>query len=609
MEQKVEYLKVFTRIFKLISKNKKALFGAIFLSILKNCFSVATSIGFGIIIQNSFLKLTDSSLGNKILLDAFITLAWGSALIFAGYIIYFIAYIYSQKIILKLSYHTGYTFRQLFFDKIRKIPFNEIENFVRGDLISRGTTDTNALAINLSVCIGEIFTAPLVIIGVLIGLLIISPYLTLIMVLFYLLLVFVSSIILTKTSPKYMKMQSEIGKLNGVVEEYIGARKATKSFCYEQQAIDLFKQINERQVTETKKAEQNLNIIWPWNDIIETIMYACIYVIGIFFVVNNISSGSVIFPEIEIGLLTSFVLLARIATGETSNSLRLMGVIQKTGVAAKRIFEILDKKDAIDVGTKELKLNGQIEFKNVNFSYNKTTPILKNLNFIIEPNQTVAIVGPTGSGKTTLISLLSRFYEIDSGEIKIDNINIKDIKQDCLFENISIVLQDPFLFSESVKQNIWYGNTSLSTDEVKKMAKKANADFFIEKLPQGYQTIMSEKMSDLSLGQIQLVSIARAFMSNAKILILDEATSSVDTKTEIDIQNSLMEITKNKTVIVIAHRLSTIVKADKIIVLKDGQIQEIGSHNQLLKNKGFYYTLYMSNAVMEDKEEIENPIK
>ena len=608
MTQKVGYIKVFTRIFKLVSKNKKALIGAIFLSILKNCFSVATSIGFGIIIQNSFLKLTDSSLGNTALLEAFITLSWGCGLVLAGYIAYFFAYIWSQKIILNLSYHTGYTIRQLFFDKIRKIPFNEIERFVRGDLISRGTTDTNALAINLSVCIGEIFTAPLVILGVLIGLLIISPYLTLIMLLFYILLLSLSTAILMKTSPKYMKMQTEIGKLNGVVEEYVAGRKAIKSFCYEKEAIKLFKDINKTQSIETKKAEQNLNIIWPWNDVIETIMYASIYVIGIFFIVNKIESGSIIFPNIEIGLLTSFVLLARIATGETSNSLRLMGVVQKTGVASKRIFEILDKNDAKDLGTKELNLNGKIEFKNVNFSYTKSIPILKNLSFTIEPNETVAIVGPTGSGKTTIASLLSRFYEIDSGEIKIDNINVQDIKQECLFENISIVLQDPFLFSESVKKNIWYGNTKLSIEKVKEMAVNANADFFIEKLPNGYETIMSEKMSDLSLGQIQLVSIARAFMSNAKILILDEATSSVDTKTEIDIQKSLMKITKNKTVIVIAHRLSTIINADKIIVLKDGEIQEIGSHKQLLKNKGFYYTLYTGNAVMEDKEEIENPI-
>lgn len=605
MKEKVGYIQVFSKIFRIVNQNKSALIGGIFLSILKNCFSVATSIGFGIIVEQFFSKLTESN--PNAWESAFISLSIGCSIILLGYISYLCAYIVSQKIILKISYNTGYSIRQLFFDKIRRVPFAEIERIARGDLISRGTTDTNALAINLSICLGEIFVAPLVIISVFIGLLIISPYLTFVMWGFYILMVAISVIILIKTSPQYMKMQTEVGRLNGVVEEYVTGRKAIKSFCYEQQAINLFTTINKSQATNIRKAETNINMIWPWSDIVETTMYASIYVIGLIFLNEKIGSGSSIF-ELNIGILTSFVLLARIATGETSNSLRMMSTVQKAGVSGKRIFEILDRKDAIDLGTKELKLKGKIEFKNVDFSYIKGTPILKNINFTIEPNETVAIVGPTGSGKTTIASLLSRFYEIDKGEIKIDGINIKDIKQKSLFENISIVLQDPFLFSESIKQNIWYGNTKLPKEKVKEVAIKSNADFFIEKLPNGYDTIMSEKMSDLSLGQIQLVSIARAFMSDAKILVLDEATSSVDTKTEIDIQNALMEITKNRTVIVIAHRLSTIINADKIIVLKDGVIQEIGSHKQLLKNKGFYYSLYKSNAVMEDKEEILEPI-
>ncbi|MDE5545459.1 MAG: ABC transporter ATP-binding protein/permease [Malacoplasma sp.] len=591
-KNKLSYFTIFKRLVLMLQKNKKAFYGAIFLSLLKTTFSVATSIGLGVVIQNGFL-------GDE---PDFIYLAVGSLLIFLGYTFYFFAYLISQKIILKITYNVGYSIRQLFFDKIRKMPFKIVEQAARGDLISKGTTDTNALAINLSVCIGDIFTAPLVIIGVLIGLLIISPLLTFVTLVFYIVLISVSLTVSLKATPKYMKMQEEVGRLNGVVEEYVTGRKAVKSFGYEQKAMELFSKVNESQASESRSAETRLNLIWPWNDFLETVMYAFLYFIGIIFLMSNENTLSVFFPKFEIGLLTSFVLLARIATGETSNSLRLMGTLQKTAVASNRIFGVLDEKDAIDEGKIETKFKGEIEFKNVCFSYSKDKPVLKNVSFKIKPNETVAIVGPTGSGKTTMTSLLSRFYEIDSGEILVDGINIKDIKQDCLFKNISIVLQDPFLFSESVEKNIWYGNTHASMEKVIEVSKKANVDYFIKKLPLGYQTIMSEKMSDLSLGQIQLVSIARAFMSEAKILILDEATSSVDTKTEIDIQNALMKITSNKTVIVIAHRLSTVVKADKIIVLKDGEIQEIGSHKQLLKNKDFYYSLYKANTVMEDHE-------
>lgn len=597
MKEHIGYISVFKRLILMLSKNKKAFYGAIFLSILKTVFSVATSIGLGIVIQNAFQYLNKGSTT-----EALISFSVGCALILLGYILYFFAYLVSQKVILKLTYHIGYSIRELFFNKIRRMPFKIVEKAARGDLISRGTTDTNALAINLSVCIGEIFTAPLIVVGVFIGLLVISPILTAITLCFYIILLSVSFIISIKAGPKYMKMQNEIGRLNGVVDEYVSGRKAIKSFCYEDRAFNLFKEINNSQARETRGAETILNFIWPWNDFVETVMYAFLYTIGIVFYVNHVTSGSIFFPSFKIGLLTSFVLLARIATGETSNSLRLMGTLQKTTVASKRVFDVLDEINDIDQGTIEKTFEGKIEFKNVNFSYVENKPILKNVSFTINPNETVAIVGPTGSGKTTMASLISRFYEINSGEILIDGINIKDISKDSLFKNISIVLQDPFLFSESIEKNIWYGNTHATSEQVIDVCKKSNVDYFIKKLPEGYETIMSEKMSDLSLGQIQLISIARAFMSESKILVLDEATSSVDTKTEIDIQNALMKITKNKTVIVIAHRLSTIVKADKIIVLKDGEIQEIGSHKQLLKNKGFYYSLYKANAVMEDHE-------
>lgn len=277
----------------------------------------------------------------------------------------------------------------------------------------------------------------------------------------------------------------------------------------------------------------------------------------------------------------------------------MIGVVQKLLVSANRSLSIFDLPNYIDQGQKELvKPEGDISFNNVSFGYSPDKLVLDNISFHIPKRTTAAIVGPTGSGKTTLINLLSRFYEINSGSITIDGHSISDISQKSLCENIAVVLQETFLFSETIKNNILYGNKDATDEEIIQAAKFANIHDFIDSLPDKYDTIISERIEDFSSGQIQMIALARAFLSKAPILILDEATACVDTKTEQDIQDAMLRLMKQRTVIVIAHRLSTIVHADQIFVLKYGKLIEQGTHEQLLQKDGFYAELYKANAVM-----------
>lgn len=595
---KNNWFKTIKELWKFLASDKKRFIGAMFLTFFKTAISIFLSIAIGILVQDAFLLLTDPD-PIKVN-DAWIRLLYGCLIIFAGYVIFFICYLIAAKIVIKVSYGLGYTIRDLIFMKLHKVPYSLIQQKMSGDLMSRTTTDVNALAINMSVGVSNMFTSPAIVIGVYVGLFILSPYLALIMIVMFVVIIIGSYYFAKLSAPKYAKMQQEIGNMTIEVEEQISNRKVTKLFNLQEQIYDQFAAINEKQRNVTTKAEINVNFIWPWNDVIETIMFAVLYAISIVFAINQIPSGSVIFNQITVGTLTSFMLLARQANGEASNALRLIGFVQKMFVAAERSLEILKFPDYIDNGKLILNdIKGDIEFKNVDFSYEINKPILKDISFQVPKHTVTAIVGPTGSGKTTIVNLLSRFYEINNGSITIDNIDIRNISQTSLCSNISVVLQDSFLFSESIRNNIAYGNPSATDEEIKQAAINANAHRFIEMLPLKYETIISERINDFSNGEIQLLALARAFLSPAKILILDEATSSVDTKTENDIQDAMMRLIKTKTVIIIAHRLSTIVNSNQIIVIHNGKILDQGTHQELLNHKGFYYDLYQANATFE----------
>lgn len=590
---KVNYKDIFKYIWKTLGKDKKTFIFSILLTFIKTIFTIATAIGIGVILQNFFTNI--ASADKTFAFQELMKLIFFSGIIAIGYLIYIVCYIYATRMIIKISFGIGYTFRELFFMKIHKAPFNIIQKQYNGDLITKGTTEINALSNNMSLIMGTTFAAPAIIIGVFIGLFFLSPYLTLITIALFLTSVFISYIFSKKAGPKYMKLQHNIGDLNAYIEESINNRKITKLFNFQSIANKQYSNLNEKYVNNSIKAEVTAGYIWPISVAIEYFLYAFLTVVGILFNIYDVNSGSIFFPKIEIGILTSFVLLARNATGEATNALRAVNIIQKIVVSTVRIKSVIDFPNYIDCGEKKVILKGDIEFKNVFFSYDEKKEILKDISLKIKANTTNAFVGPTGSGKTTIINLLSRFYEINKGEILIDGINIKDIKQTNLCKNISVVLQDSFLFSVSIKENIKYGNKKISDKEIIDICKKINIHDTIMKLPQKYETIIDDNKISLSHGQKQLISIARAAVSDANILILDEATASVDSKTEMDIQKAFKEISKNKTVITIAHRLSTIVNSDKIIVINNGEIIETGNHNELIKNKKFYYKLYKAN--------------
>ena len=602
---KINYLKDFIKIWKLIGSNRKIFIIAIILTFLKTIFSIAASIGAGLVLQDSFVRISNPSdfivpgiYETDIVKQAFIDLLIRSSLILLAYILYGVIYFIVNKLVIKTSYSLGSFVRSLLFFKINKIPYSLIENKMSGELLSRTTLDANTLALNFAFAMGNAFTMPTIVICTLIAMFIISPYLTLLSLVFIIAGILTSFIFSKLSATKFLKKQTALGDINALIEQDIENRKVIKMFDLYEKNYDIYMKKSIKENVYNKKAEMLIGMVWPSNELFQYILSSFIYLVGIIFSYYKLPSGSLVFPKMEVGLVTSFSLLMFFLMGELANSLKLVGVVQKIFISFQRVNEVLEYPEIQDDGNIEVKSQGIIKFENVTFGYQEDKNVLSNLSFEIKQNQKIAIVGPTGSGKTTIINLLSRFYEINKGTIYIDGQNIKTIKRSSLMENISIVLQDSFLFSQSIYENIRYGNKKATYEDVVNAAKLANIDYFISQLKDGYNTEVNEDL-DFSQGQLQLLSIARAILSKSKILILDEATSYVDSKTEKDIQNAIVHASKNKTVIMIAHRLSTIIDADKIIVIKDGNIEEIGNHKELLKNKGFYYQLYKSNYVNE----------
>lgn len=597
--KKINYLSNFKKMWIIMGKNRKMFLIAILLTFLKTLFSVAASIMVGLLLQDAFAKLLEP---NKFVTNnvdnfvktTFYNLLIGCSIVFSMYVFYALVYLFVNKIILKVSYSLGEDIRTLLFFKINKLPYRILESKLSGELLSRTTLDANTTALNFAIAMGNIFTLPALIVCTYIALFIISPYLVLISFIFLFAGIFSSFIFSKYSAPKFKEKQEKLGEINSIIEENLENRKLIKMFNLYEDKKNEFERLSYEEYKTNKKAEILIGLVWPSNELFQFILSSFLYLIGIIFIWFNIPSGSVIFPEFQVGTLTSFCLLILFLMGETANSLKLVGVAQKVFISFDRVDEVLNYEELSVSGTKKIIAKGDISFKNVSFSYTKNKKILNNISFDIKANQKIAIVGPTGSGKTTIINLLLKFYDIDSGSIKIDGVDIKEIETNNLMENISVVMQDSFLFSESIFNNIKHGNKNANYDDVINAAKLANIHKFISKLENGYKTVVSEDL-DFSQGQLQLISIARAILSNSKILIMDEATSYVDTKTEKDLQKAIINASKSKTVIMIAHRLSTVVNADNIIVIRDGIIEEIGNHKTLIKNKGFYYNLYKLN--------------
>lgn len=489
------------------------------------------------------------------------------------------------------------------FDKLQILPVSFFDARPRGDIMSRLTNDIDLINNALSSSLTQIFSSIITLIGTVILMLWLSPLLTGVSMITVPIMLITTNIVTRHTRRYFSEQQRVLGMLNGFAEENISGQKVVKAFVREAKEIERFEVTNQELKNVGIKAQIYSGIMGPLMNVLNNIGFAIVALSGGWLAVKQI---------ITIGTIAAFINYTRQFTRPLNELANQINTIQSAIASAERLFEIMDEPpeppdppDAIELKS----VKGDVEFRNVSFSYKSDEAVLKNISFHAHPGQTIALVGPTGVGKTSIINLLARFYDPDSGDIFIDGYNIQKITRKSLRSSLGIVLQDTYLFSESVKDNIRYGRLDATDEEVKAAARLANAEQFILNLPQGYDTILSEDGGDLSQGQRQLLAIARAILADPAILILDEATSSVDTRTEQHIQEAMYKLMKGRTSFVIAHRLSTIRKADMILVIDDGEIIERGNHVQLLRQKGFYYNLYMSQFahILHKTEVYETP--
>jgi ATP-binding cassette subfamily B protein len=471
--------------------------------------------------------------------------------------------------------------------------------------MSRLTNDIDTVSAVLHMGLTRLFSGIITISGTIILMLIKSPVLTLIVLSIVPLMMLVTRLITKYTGKLFIKQQMTLGELNGKIEETISGQRVVKLFCREDRVIHEFEESNQQLKHTALKAQVLSRIMGPSMNMLNNLGFALIAGIGGLLVLNDITGA------VTIGTISVFLNYSRQFTRPINELANQYNMVLSAAAGAERVFQVLDHEpepedapDAVDL--KEMNVKGHVEFNNVSFAYDDENLVLKNFNLKVKPGQTVALVGPTGAGKTTVINLLTRFYDVNEGSILIDGTDIRKIRRNSLRSSLGIVLQDTYLFNASVRDNIRYGRLTATDEEIEQAAKTANAHGFITRLPQGYDTILTDDGGNLSHGQRQLLAIARAVLADPAILILDEATSSVDTRTEVYIQKAMLNLMKGRTSFVIAHRLSTIRDADIIVVINNGELVEKGTHQELLNNKGFYYNLYQSQFVRtkQDQEDI-----
>ncbi len=585
----------FARLWSYLKVYKFAVAFAIFLKILSVVMSVVEPFVLGLAITeltNNLLDMAKGVAGAQINVSY---VGWVMVLYFVRAIFYEIGSYYSNYFMTNAVQATIRDLRDELSHKINRIPVSYFDKHQFGDLLGRFTSDVEAVSNALQQSFLQVINAVFTLILVIVMVLVLNLQLGIIVVI-SIPITYLSARFIVKKSEPYFKQQADaLGAMNGFVQENLTGFNILKLYVREESSQEDFRQITQNLQKVGFKASFISGLMMPVLNVISDLTYLLLALLG---------GLQVIAGRLTVGNMQAFVQYVWQINQPIQNLTQLAGQLQSAKSSLDRIFQVLDEADEVNDRTEKLEqdLTGQVSFKDVDFQYVADKPLIRNFNLEVKPGEMVAIVGPTGAGKTTLINLLMRFYDVTKGAITVDGHDIRHLSRQDYRKQFGMVLQDAWLYEGTIKENLRFGNLQATDEEIVEAAKAANVDHFIRTLPGGYNMEMNQESSNISLGQKQLLTIARALLANPKILILDEATSSVDTRLELLIQKAMKTLMQGRTSFVIAHRLSTIQEADKILVLKEGQIIEQGNHESLLADKGFYYDLYQSQFSKKAEE-------
>lgn len=613
--------KVLSRVMKYITKNYKFKLVIVLISIvLSTISSVAGNLYLQVLIDDYIVPLV--GVQNPVYTELLHAIGTMCVIYLVGVIT---SYVYS-RVMVYISEGTLKIIRDEMFIKMQKLPIRYFDTHTHGDIMSRYTNDTDTLSQMISQSMPQFLASSITIVTVFISMIITNIYLTLVVIVSLIIILSITKLITSKSAKYFIKQQESVGKVNGYIEEMINGQKVVKVFCYEDRAKEKFDKLNNELCNQVYNANKFANCLGPVNGALGNVQYALLAICGGLLAVNGIGNVSV-------GLIVSFLQLSKTFIRPINQVSQQLNSVIMALAGAKRIFELMDEEPEVDDGYvtlvnakyvdgvlietpektdiwawKHLHSNGELEYievkghiemHDVDFGYEENKLVLHDISLYAKPGQKIAFVGATGAGKTTITNLINRFYDIEDGKIRYDGININKIKKDDLRLSLGVVLQDTNLFTGTIKENIKYGLDNATDEQVIEAAKLANAHDFIMRLPNGYDTFLSGDGASLSQGQRQLIAIARCALLDPPVMILDEATSSIDTRTEKIVQDGMDKLMNGRTVFVIAHRLSTVRNSNAIMVLDHGRIIERGDHDDLIRQKGTYYQLYTGAFELE----------